>query len=158
MKKEEFLENLSSALRESMDNKAAYEHICYYSEYISEEIKKGNKEEDVIGGLGNPRLIAKAIIENGGYQGEGATYSDYSVDDKEETEENNKYVNISFNGKSVNPIVSKLIGIFTIIFVIAIVFIVLWGISWLVFRVILPLIVIAILVGLIIGFIKNFKQ
>ena len=45
----------------SLERTAINEQIDYYDKYISDEIKKGKTEKEVIDELGDPRLIAKTI-------------------------------------------------------------------------------------------------
>ena len=162
MDKQEFLDKLSEALREAMDAVSAYEHISYYSNYIDEEIKKGRNEQEVIEGLGNPRLIAKSIIDRGGYTSSESSYTTYdTMKSKNSSDGNNDEggtYNFYFNGKSINPFVGKIVGIIILVAVVAFVFLILWGISWLVLKVILPIILVLVLVGIIAGMIKSFKR
>ena len=165
MDKQEFLEKLSEALREAMDDSSAYEHISYYSNYIDEEIKKGRDEQEIIAGLGNPRLIAKSIIDRGGYTASEASYATYDTmksgsssnrtDNFGEEEGNYRFY---FNGKSINPVVGKVVGILVLVAVISLVFLVLWGISWLVLKVVLPVVLVLVIVGVIVGLINSFKR
>lgn len=165
MDKQEFLEKLSEALRESMDDRSAYEHISYYSNYIDEEIRKGKSEQDVIESLGNPRLIAKSIIDRGGYTSSESTYATYDTrkaDDGAENSYNYENGSSSFhftvNGKKVNPLIGKIIGVLVLIAVVAVVFLALWGISWLVLKVVLPVVLVLVLVGIIIAAIDSFRK
>lgn len=159
MRKEEFLERLSEALREYMDNGSAYEHVNYYSNYINEEIRKGSKEEDVVASLGSPRLIAKSIIDRGNYSSDNVSYTTYDKKDNESKEDNNKvYSSLYINGKSVNSALAKVISIIIGVLIIGVIVLVLWGISWLVLRVIMPIVVLVILVVLVLGLIKQSKR
>ena len=164
MDKHEFLEKLSEALRESMDDSSAYEHISYYSNYIDEEIKKGRTEQEVIDELGNPRLIAKSIIDRGGYTLSESAYATYDTMRPNASDGENNYetggsgYHFYFNGKSINPVAGKIIGIIILIAVIALVFLVLWGISWLVLKVVLPVVLVLVLVGIIVGLINSVKR
>ncbi len=156
MRKEEFLEKLSEALREYMDNGSAYGHVNYYSNYINDEIRKGSKEEDVVAGLGSPRLIAKSIIDRGNYSSDNVSYTTYDKKDNEKKEDNYKASStIYINGKSINSVLAKFISIIIGVLVIGVIVLVLWGISWLVLRVIMPIVVLAILVALVVGLVKK---
>jgi uncharacterized membrane protein len=46
-----------------VDSATINENLKYYEQYIMSEIRKGKTEEDVLAILGEPRLIAKTIIE-----------------------------------------------------------------------------------------------
>lgn len=66
MTRGEFLEGLRSALGNDLNGPVIQENVDYYQSYISEEIKKGRQEEEVIGELGDPWVIARTIIDSNG--------------------------------------------------------------------------------------------
>ena len=58
------------------------ENLNYYEDYINTEIRKGRSEEEVLAGLGDPRLIARTIVEtdpgqNVSAEGRSAGFSGY---------------------------------------------------------------------------------
>ena len=61
MGREEFLKILRESLETSLEKVAINEQLDYYEKYISDEIKKGRTEKEVLEELGDPRLIAKTI-------------------------------------------------------------------------------------------------
>ncbi len=63
MTRQEFLQGLDLALQGQMSQAAINENIRYYDNYIVEEARKGKTEQMVIDQLGNPRLIAKTLID-----------------------------------------------------------------------------------------------
>lgn len=63
MTRQEFLQELRIALQGKVSQAALNEHIKYYENYIIEESRKGKSEEEVIAQLGNPRLIAKTLVD-----------------------------------------------------------------------------------------------
>lgn len=65
MNRIEFLEQLREALVTDLSSRAVEENIRYYSQYISDEERKGRTEEDILNELGDPWLIAKTIIDTG---------------------------------------------------------------------------------------------
>lgn len=69
MTRQEFLHELRIALQEEMSRETVEGHVKYYSDYITEEARKGSGEEEVIGRLGSPRLIAKTLIDTAGQFG-----------------------------------------------------------------------------------------
>lgn len=82
MNKKEFIDRLRTALTGRIASDAVQEHVLYYEEYINTQIRMGRGENEVLSALGNPRLIAKTIIETSG-QGETgyADSSDYQSGD-----------------------------------------------------------------------------
>lgn len=75
MDKQEFLDRLRTALNGRVAPGLVMENINYYESYINTEIRKGRSEEEVLDSLGDPRLLAKTIIQTQGGNGAGV-YSD----------------------------------------------------------------------------------
>ncbi len=63
MTKEEFLGELRSSLSGNVSAQVINDNLGYYENFINTEIRKGRSEEDVFEELGNPRLLAKTIID-----------------------------------------------------------------------------------------------
>ncbi len=63
MDKREFIEKLQRTLAGGLSSGQVAENIRYYQDYIEAEMQKGNTEEEVLSRLGDPRLLAKSIIE-----------------------------------------------------------------------------------------------
>ena len=62
MSRLKFLKVLKESLSMSLDKNAIDAQIKYYDDYISNEIKNGKTEKEVLDELGDPRLIAKTIM------------------------------------------------------------------------------------------------
>ena len=81
----EFLSRLEDALRGKVSNQVIEANLQYYRDYITGEIRKGRTEEQVMDELGDPRLIARTIIETQGSAGSGSSSaSDYSYSQQAE--------------------------------------------------------------------------
>lgn len=82
MNRTEFLRILKESLELSLEQDAINAQLDYYDKYISDEIKKGRSESDVIKELGDPRLIAKTIktvnTNSDSLDNYGKTDSDYN--------------------------------------------------------------------------------
>lgn len=63
MNRIDFIEKLQRALAGGLNSRQVTENVRYYQEYIDMEIRKGRNESEVLAGLGDPRLLAKSIIE-----------------------------------------------------------------------------------------------
>ena len=63
---------MEDALRGKVSNQVIEANLQYYRDYITGEIRKGRTEEHVMDDLGDPRLIARTIIETQGGSGTGA--------------------------------------------------------------------------------------
>lgn len=66
MNKQEFLEKLRLALNGKVAAGVVTENLKFYEDYINTEIRKGKSEEEVMASLGDPRLIARTIVETRG--------------------------------------------------------------------------------------------
>ncbi len=94
MNKEEFIENLRKALSVSLDYKTVNKHIAYYEEYIMIELKNKKSEEEILNLLGDPRLLAKTIINTNQENGR-TVQSEYNNQENDNSdtyyEKQNKY-------------------------------------------------------------------
>lgn len=63
MTKREFLKELKEILSEQLPANQVEEHVSYYMNYIQEQQKNGNSEEEILHQLGSPRLIARTILD-----------------------------------------------------------------------------------------------
>ena len=102
MTQKDFIQQLEQALVGELSHSVVKENMDYYQQYIEDEIKKGNTEEDVVSSLGDPWAIAKTIIQAQGSQDEfGSNYrgnvEQYSFDD-EENANDNPYVKVHHFG------------------------------------------------------------
>lgn len=70
MGRTEFIEILQRTLAASMGSSLVNSNVRYYQEYFDTEIRKGRSEEEVLSSLGDPRLLAKTIIEASKHEGQ----------------------------------------------------------------------------------------
>lgn len=70
MDKNEFIEKLQRTLAGGLNSGQVMDNVRYYQDYIESEIRKGSTEEEVLAQLGDPRLLAKSIIEANKHAGE----------------------------------------------------------------------------------------
>lgn len=82
MNKQEFLEKLRLALNGRVSAGIVAENIRYYEDYINTEIRKGRSEEEVLSQLGDPRLIARTIVQTHGDTGLGGRAADINGDSR----------------------------------------------------------------------------
>lgn len=67
MNQEEFIQVLRETLTGEISSQELESNINYYRTYIIEEIRIGKTEEEVLDALGEPRLIARTIINTQGF-------------------------------------------------------------------------------------------
>ena len=73
MTKQEFLDRLRRSLHGKITPGQIVENLQFYEDYINTEIRKGASEQEVLTRLGDPRLLARTIVETqGGQQAERA--------------------------------------------------------------------------------------
>lgn len=80
MSRQEFLQRLRDTLTGEVPGNVIEENIRYYDEYIRTEAAKGLTEEEVTSSIGDPRLIAKTIMEaseNARESGHQTAYDSY---------------------------------------------------------------------------------
>ena len=78
------MEKLQRALAGGLNSSQVTENVRYYQEYIDTEIRKGRSESEILTALGDPRLLAKSIIEANKRAGKsGGTNQNYDeeIDD-----------------------------------------------------------------------------
>lgn len=63
MNRSEFIEKLQRVLAGGLDSAQVAENVRYYQEYIDSEVRRGRSEREVLDQLGDPRLLARSIIE-----------------------------------------------------------------------------------------------
>ena len=63
MSNQEFLDTLRRALARELSESEIADNINYYWNYIEQQIATGKSEEQVLSELGDPRLIARTILQ-----------------------------------------------------------------------------------------------
>lgn len=77
MDKQEFVDKLRMALTGRVAPELVAENVNYYEDYINTQIRMGKSELMVLEELGDPRLIAKTIIDTHGQpEVSGAEYQE----------------------------------------------------------------------------------
>lgn len=103
MDKEEFLAALRLQLSGELQEGQIAAHIRYYEDYICQEVRKGQSQQEVIEKLGDPRLIAKTLIDTNPLAGRDACYEEYSSEGTGEHPSYNSYDSAGYqegNGKA----------------------------------------------------------
>ena len=63
MTRAEFLESLRRALNGNMSAAAVEDNIQFYNGYFSSQAARGRSEQDVLRELGDPRILARTLID-----------------------------------------------------------------------------------------------
>lgn len=155
MNREEFLQGLQKALSGQIPPSAVQENLRYYDDYIRTEVRKGRTESEVMEELGDPRLIARTIVDttpgagDGAFEeyrsfGAGASGDGYQQYTREEEREDAAGRG-SIRYYDLNKWYWKLLGIVLVIAVVTLVIAVIGGILTLVIPM-LPAIFLAVLI------------
>ena len=147
MTKEEFLNTLRTSLLEKISASELEDTIHYYDEYITEKIRNGKTEQEVLEELGSPLLISRTIVDTAGTEMEDHAnrYSHSSGESEDRREES-----MIFKHYHVNPWVSKL----SIVAIVAVIVLLLITIL----RVLLPIAVPLIIIGFLISMFRKGGQ
>ena len=91
MSKTEFLDILYNQLSGQMPEGSVAAHVQYYRNYIEDEQQKGRTETDILNDLGDPRLIARTLLDTEVGAGNPQNGSTYSATYNEADSDYNKY-------------------------------------------------------------------
>ena len=91
MSKTEFLDILYNQLSGQMPEGSVAAHVQYYRNYIEDEQQKGRTETDILNDLGDPRLIARTLLDTEVGAGNPQNRSTYSAIYNEADSDYNKY-------------------------------------------------------------------
>lgn len=105
MSKAEFLDILREQLDGEIPSGEIYSNIRYYEQYIEREIQSGKTEEEVMDMLGDPRLIAKTLIDADEVSPQGSFYEDvsYTQEDAQDSGTERTYYNEDFSNSDPTP-------------------------------------------------------
>ena len=155
MDRNEFVSTLRAFLTGEVSEFVVEDNVRYYDSYISQEIASGKSEAEVMESLGDPRLIARTIIDTQGQQ-ETDRQKDFYTQEEPEQGFHAEYnddggVDIKYKSFNFNTWYGKLLIAAAVILILALIFFVVGGIlSW-VLPVLLPVLMIVWLLRLIFG-------
>ena len=141
MSRREFLEVLRGQLSGQMAQGRAAAHVRYYEDYIQSQVRNGRSESDVLAELGDPRLIAKTLIDTddstdvydeSGYSEESNGADDYADNGTESSAEKVRSFKLDLStwyGKAiVIAIVALIVILLTTVLVAVAPFLIIFGI------------------------------
>lgn len=157
MSRQEFLQRLRETLLGEVPPSVIEENIRYYDEYIRTEVQKGSSEEAVTASIGDPRLIARTIMDATENAEEGSAfggfYQSYSDNNSTAYEENtNSERRIHFI--DLSKWYWKLLGVLVLILF----FFLLASIVTGIFAILAPIIGPLLLVLLVVWFVKGIRR
>lgn len=155
MNRVEFLEGLNEALKGEVNSREYQDAIKYYSDYIEAKMREGMSEEEVISSLGNPRLIAKSILQAQENKAKDSGRKEETYENKTTRTEfdlgkgfratQNEDGKMEFQYKKFifNSWYGKLIFALIAIFVVVVLICITFGVAYLAFTVLLPIALVA---------------
>lgn len=152
MTKNEFMDGLKVALNGKISPSQVIDNLKFYENYINTEIQMGRTEAEVLELLGNPRLIAKTIVQTSDVADENIEENGYRNVNNEESEAWNNHKNGRFTSRG--NILKKRSGLFKWVWIIIIIVLVIMIFSGIISIVaflmplVLPIFIIFILVKL----------
>lgn len=161
MSKDEFLRGLETALSGEVPVSVIRENINYYNSYISQEMEKGRTMEEIVREIGEPRIVARTIIDSCEAAGEtaGGGYGSYedagyggSYGQETYEGEGNPYPRVHYF--DLNKWYWKLLAIAAAFLVISVVFSIVGGIFALLIHFAGPIFMLL----LIVWFIRNLRN
>lgn len=141
MNRQEFIDTLRRALYGKIDDFALADNIRYYENYISQEIASGKSEEQVLGELGDPRLIARTILDTADAK---TSYVEYTVTEEGEPTPEPKIRVHQYSGWKAMAITAVVIFVILLILV-------------LVFQVVAALLPALVVIGVVAWLIKKIR-
>ncbi len=90
MTRYEFLNELKISLSGNVSNSVLNDNLEYYDDYIASQMRSGKTEEEVLSALGEPRLIARTIIDTSDTSGATGNFASESWEEEPEPEKNKK--------------------------------------------------------------------
>ena len=79
MDRREFVDILQNQLVGQMHEGKIAAHLRYYEDYIQSQVMRGRSEQDVLAELGDPRLIARTLLDTDTDSG-NISYEEYSTE------------------------------------------------------------------------------
>ena len=115
MTKYEFIDGLKVALNGKISPSQVIDNTKFYENYINTEIQKGRAEAEVLEMLGNPRLIAKTIVQTSDIAEDNIEESGYRNVNSDESEAWNKHNNS--RSTSQGNTLKKRSGLFMVVWI-----------------------------------------
>ena len=145
MNRTEFLDTLRSQLSGQMHEGKVAAHVRYYEDYIQLQVRSGRDEQQVLDELGDPRLIARTLLDTDVDNGQ-LDYEEYSTysDDAQNTQSSSRnHVHVW----RFDTWYSKLLGVVILLIVVFLLFHILVAV--------IPVFAVLALILFIVSLIKN---
>ena len=144
MDRNEFVSTLRAVLSGELPASVVEDHVRYYDSYISQEIAGGKSEREVLESLGDPRLIAKTIMDTNGQQGGRETYGGtYTQEEPQKgfhAERNeNGGIDLKYRRLNLNTWYGRLLLLLLVVLVLTVVFSIVGGLLSIILPFLIPI-------------------
>lgn len=139
----EFLEKLRQSLAGRMDSSSLQDTLNYYQEYFEIQMRSGKSEQELLEQLGDPRLLAKSILQA---EQRSSTVQD---EEYEEIHQDEKKVTFYMGGRQIT------MPRWLAIIVSALCFILVVFVMGYAFRFLLPLLLVGATIGLMVRILRD---
>lgn len=160
MTKSEFLEVLTECLTGELPGYEIESNIRYYDEYITNACDSGQAIEDVLDMLGDPRLIARTIIDTSQFPSKNAKNYNEEENYSQEQAEHNSYrqwqqqQQMHYNSSEQVPWYKKLLNIALLILILVLIFMLISVFFNIFFSIGIPIILILLIINLVLRFFR----
>lgn len=151
MNRQIFLQKLKEALENDLSGRIVQDNLNFYSQYISDEIKKGRSEQEVVDELGDPWMIARTIIDSQDIQSGNENSGTYREQEGQSYETPHPMGNGGIHILGLDTWWKKLLVIAGVLLVIGIIISIITGIISLVAPVAVPVLIVVIVLQIIKG-------
>jgi len=148
MNRSEFLSQLRAALENDMNESVVQENINYYNNYITDEVRSGKSEQEVLEMLGDPWVLARNIIDAPG----GSQYrNSYTYEPKGTGREqkNRQESGQTYHYFGIDTWWKKLLLVLMIVGIVLVILTIVGGFIRLVLPIVIPIIIVVFIVRLL---------
>ena len=114
MNRTEFLDTLRSQLSGQMHEGKVAAHVRYYEDYIQSQVRSGRNEQQVLAELGDPRLIARTLLDTDVDDGQ----ADYAEETEDTQSSGGKHAHVW----RFDTWYSKLLGVVVLLIIVFLMF------------------------------------
>lgn len=158
MDRNEFVSTLRAALTGEVSPAVVEDNVRYYQDYISQEIASGKSEKEVLDSLGDPRLIARTIVDTQGDAScqDGPAYGYYEKEPEEQKGFHAEFndeggIDIKYKKFNFNTWYGKLLVTVVLIAILVLIVALITGILSVVLPVLVPILIVVFLVRLLLA-------
>lgn len=148
MNQSEFLSQLREALENELSGPAVQDNINYYNNYITEEVRNGKTEAEIMEMLGDPWVLARNIIDSPGGGQRSGSYT-YEPSGQNNSQQSQSESSRSYQASGQTSWWRTLLSILVIVGVIVLVLSLFLGMLSVILPILIPILIVVFVVRLI---------